>query len=206
MPCFLGQYENAATERKFKLERAIDSFLDQNYLKKEIIIVSDGCMETIDFINKNYKNEESIKLYFITKQPMFSGNVRQFGITMSNKNNLTTYIDSDDFYKRKYHLANIVRAFSKNPELDWVYFNDFVKYQAFDAAPLGERDAKLEYGSIGTSNIAHRNLQNISWKNCDGYGHDFTFIQKLIDNYPDSYTKISGCSYVTCHIPNACDS
>ncbi len=206
MPCTLSIYDGAATERKYKLERAVDSFLKQNYLNKELKIVSDGCLETIDFINKNYNSEDNIKTYFITKQPMFSGNVRQFGITMSDNSDIITFLDSDDFYNRRFHLSNIVRAFSKNPKLDWIYFNDFIKYQAFDSAPLGERDANLEYGNTGTSNIAYKKLCNVSWAGCDGYGHDFTLIQKLIENHPDSYAKISGCSYVTCHIPNTCDS
>jgi len=206
MPCTLQAYKGAASNRKEKLDRAIKSFLQQDYEHKNLIIVSDGCKDTIDFVRGKYGNEKSIKSFFISKQPLFSGNVRQFGLNMSGYADLIGYIDSDDFLKNSNHISNIARAFTENHSLDWVFFNDYVKYHQVDHIPLAERESKLSYGSVGVSNIAHKNLPNITWEGCDNYGHDFTFVKKLIDNYPNSYAKIQGCSYVCCHIPESCDS
>lgn len=204
MPVYLGDYPNAATNRKFKLVRAIQSFLKQDYDNKKLIIVADGCLETMNFVKNNFKNE-NIELNFVSKQPMFSGNVRNFGLTLSSSE-IITYLDADDFYKNDNHLSVIVNAFKSNDKLNWVYFNDFIKYQSLDHLPLAERNADLTFGTTGTSNIAHKNLQDINWEGCDGYGHDFTFIQKMKKLHPDTYNKISGCSYVCCHIPNGCDN
>lgn len=204
MPVYLGDYPNAATNRKFKLVRAIQSFLKQDYGDKKLIIVADGCLETMNFVKNNFKNE-NIELNFVSKQPMFSGNVRNFGLTLSSSE-IITYLDADDFYKKDNHLSVIVNAFNSNDKLNWVYFNDFIKYQSLDHLPLAERNADLTFGTTGTSNIAHKNLHDINWEGCDGYGHDFTFIQKMKKLHPDTYVKISGCSYVCCHIPNGCDN
>lgn len=206
MPCTLQSYKGAASNRKEKLDRAIKSFLEQDYINKNLIIVSDGCQDTIDFLKSKYSHEKRIKSFFISKQPLFSGNVRQFGLNMSGYSDVIAYLDSDDFIKEKNHITNIVRAFKENYKLNWVYFNDYIKYHQVDHIPLSQRESSLSYGSVGVSNICHRNLPNINWEGCDGYGHDFVFVKKLIDNYPDSYAKIQGCSYVCCHIPESCDS
>lgn len=205
MPVYLGDYPNAATNRKTKLNRAIQSFLKQDYLEKKLIIVSDGCQETVSFVTSNFKNNNNIELHIIDKQPLFSGNVRNYGLFIS-KSDIITYLDADDFYNNNNHLSVIANAFKSNNELDWVYFNDFIKYQSLDHLPLAERNADLTFGTTGTSNIAHKNLSDINWEGCNGYGHDFTFIQKMKKLHPDTYTKISGCSYVCCHIPNGCDN
>lgn len=205
MPCFLGKYNNAASNRKFKLERAVNSFLNQDYDNKKLVIVADGCSETVDFIKHKYSNENSISLYYIDKQPIFSGMVRQYGINKCDNLDIITFLDSDDFYKNSNHLSTIANNFKINDKLNWIYFNDFIKYHHLEHLPLAERDTKLLSGSIGTSQIAYKNLNDISWEGCDGYGHDFKLIEKLINKYPDTNTKISGCSYVTCHIPNSCD-
>lgn len=206
MPCTLQPYKGAASNRKEKLDRAIKSFLNQDYENKNLIIVADGCQDTIDFVKSKYSHEKRIKSFFIYKQPLFSGNVRQFGLNMSGQADLIAFLDSDDFIKEKNHISNIVRAFEENTNINWVYFNDYVKYHQVDHIPLAQRESNLSYGSVGVSNVAHRNIPNINWELCDGYGHDFTFVKKLIDNYPDSYAKIQGCSYVCCHIPESCDS
>ena len=60
MPSFLGDYEidqnKSASNREFKLERAIDSFLMQIHRDSELIIVSDGCEKTCDIVNSKYES------------------------------------------------------------------------------------------------------------------------------------------------------
>ncbi len=204
MPCYLGEYANGAKDRAIKLNRAIRSFTQQDYEQKELIIVADGCHKTVDFIKNNYPLIRNIKTYFIQKQELFSGTVRDFGLKIANGDYIC-YLDSDDMFKNNNHLSVIVNGFKSNPECDWLYFNDLVKYFHVDHLPLTERNVELTQGSIGTSNIAHKNNDTISWEGKNGYGHDYHFISSLMAYYPN-YKKIEGCSYVVCHIPNTCDS
>lgn len=203
MPCFLGDYANGAKNRALKLNRAIRSFLNQTYTNSELIIVADGCHLTTEFIQKNYSGIRNIKTYFIQKQELFSGVVRDFGLKIANGDYIC-YLDSDDMFNEN-HLQNIINGFKSNPECDWIYFNDQVKYFHVDHLPLTERNAELTNGSIGVSNIAHKNKPEISWNGCNHYGHDFTFVSRLMAQFP-KYKKIIGCGYVVCHIPNTCDS
>lgn len=201
MPVFLGAYQNAATDRERKFERAVQSFLNQSYPNKSLIIVSDGCEITNRIVRSKF-NHESIKLISIDKQPLFSGAVRQAGLNASD-GDFITYLDADDIYKENNHLQVIVNGFNSN-DCDWLYFNDYVKYFHLDHLPLAERNVTLNKGEIGTSNIAHKNKKDINWIGCDNYGHDHTFIMNMKNKYPN-FKKISGTSYVVCHIPNSVD-
>ena len=204
MPCYLGEYIGCATNRSEKFSRAVQSFINQDYENKELIIISDGCEITNTIYKEKYSHFKYIKLISIPKQPFFSGNVREAGL-IASYSDIITYLDSDDYYKNTNHLSVIVSSF-KDENIDWVYFNDYVKYFHIDHLPIKERNAELKQGNIGTSNIAHRNLPYINWENKSGYGHDFTFINSLIKNYGNRYTKIDECSYIVCHIPESCDT
>jgi glycosyltransferase involved in cell wall biosynthesis len=197
MPSYLGNYNGAASNREYKFERAVNSFLNQEYQDKELIIVSDGCEITKDIVNKKYNNE-LIKLIKIDKQVLFSGYVRDVGLKIA-KGDIITYLDTDDYFGNNLHLYFIYKGFL-NPDIDWVYFDDIMRWNNF---VYSQREAVLQSGRIGTSNIAHRNIKNISWENLDGYGHDWYFINKLIEKY--KYQKIGGTSYTVCHIPNVAD-
>jgi glycosyltransferase involved in cell wall biosynthesis len=206
MPCYLGDYNGGAKDRALKLNRAIQSFLRQDYSNKELIIIADGCHATTKFIEINgyEKEQNNIFKHYIPKQDLFSGNVRDFGLKIATGDYIA-YLDSDDMFRDNNHLSSIMQGFNNNPDCDWVYFNDLVKYFALEHLPVTERDAALTFGSIGVSNIAHKNTNEISWDGCHGYGHDFTFISRLMAKFPNR-KKISGCSYVVCHIPNTCDT
>lgn len=209
MPSFLGDYDYAATERGEKFNRAVQSFLNQNYTNKELIIVSDGCYETIEraahFIADNPHTD--IKLIKLDKQELFSGNVRNTGLFHS-QGDVICYLDSDDMLGSN-HLSTIAYYFEINPSLDWLYYDDYVvhRFHPIDKEILveGKRENTLEHGTIGTSSIAHKNLKSISWDGCDGYGHDWTFIKKNLIDTELKHTKIHGASYYVCHIPNGLD-
>lgn len=205
MPSYLGEYEGCASGRSYKFMRAIDSFLQQSYNQKELIVVSDGCAETSKLIAPYFSghfDQKLIKYAWIEKQPKFSGNVRQAGLDIV-AGNIITYLDSDDMFKESDHLTKIVEGFDE--KTDWVYFNDYIKFFGIDTLPVEQRVAKISKGEIGTSNIAHKNYKDIAWGGCDGYGHDFTFIKNLEQKYPN-YKKITGPSYLVCHIPNQVDN
>ncbi|MBK7363081.1 MAG: hypothetical protein IPJ01_12360 [Micavibrio sp.] len=61
MASFLSDYDFSATDRVTKFHRAVKSFLNQSYLFKELIVVSDGCAITASEI-RHYDNNPLIKL------------------------------------------------------------------------------------------------------------------------------------------------
>lgn len=201
LPSFLGQYQNCAKNRKDKFLRAVSSFALNDYINKHLVIISDGCEITNSYEDylKKFTNVTFLK---IDKQPKFSGNVRQVGLDYATNNSgsddIVCYLDSDDVLKQN-HLSNIVKSFEDN---DFVYYNDYLYYSKND---IRLRNVKLEKCQIGTSNIAHKILPNLSWKDCDGYGHDWTFIEKMM-SLTDNYAKIYGCGYIVMHIPKLFDN
>ena len=194
MPCFLGDYPGAASNREQKLIRAVNSFMDQTFKEKELIIVSDGCPLTTKIIRE--LNCENIRTIQIEKQPLFSGKVRQAGIDIA-KGEIICFLDSDDFML-PHTLVSLNRQIKDEP---WVIFNDYVIIAKGNIQP---RLLQIQHGLIGTSNIAYKKSLPVSWEGCDGYGHDWKFIQKLLAIHPEP-KRIYGLAYVVCHVPNQLD-
>lgn len=203
MPSYLSNYEGGATNRVEKFTRAVNSFLSQTHQEKELIIVSDGCLITNGIYKKNYFSFDNIKLVELNKQPLFSGNVREAGLRVAT-GDIIGYLDTDDEFGIN-HIKSIDDGFNNNADCDWVYFNDCVVFLPhLPHIEPATREVKLEYGTAGTSCIAHKNIDAISWVESDGYGHDWMFIQKLINCFPD-YKKIDGTDYRVCHIKGSVD-
>ena len=197
MASYLGEYEGASKDRENKFKRAVNSFLEQDYTNKELIIVSDGCETTNILYNKLYIKEPSIRLFSLKKQPLFSGKVRSEGLLLAT-GEVICYLDTDDMFGMN-HLSSLAEQFSEY-ELTWCFYNDLIRTES----GLITRNVDVAEGSIGTSSIAHIKNIKIDWNNCDGYGHDWKFIKSLI-NYSQNYDKIYGTCYIVCHIPNVSD-
>lgn len=193
MPSYLGFYQEAATNRHHKLKRAINSFLHQKTsIPSELIIISDGCDETVELVNTFYKHHDNIKVHKIDKKPMFSGKPRTIGVQMA-KYNWIIYLDSDDEILNN-HINNIGNAIAHDNTIDWLYYDDIVDNK------IQPRYPKL--GKIGTSSIAHKKHLDIPVIWPDGYEHDWKFIQKLI-HLP--HKKINHAGYIIHHIPGRLD-
>ena len=205
MPVFLGTYANSATNREHKFTRAVKSFLTNTYKNKLLIIVSDGCDKARDVYNKEFAECKEIMFMMLKKQPQWSGSVRQAGINLANKigkpNDVICYLDSDDMLIET-HIENIHNGFNRNPLIHWVYFNDYLRKNK-DTVDL--RQVALMPCMIGTSAIAHLNKPEYNWNDCNGYGHDWKFIEKLISSKQE-YSKIYGAGYLCCHVPNYYES
>lgn len=202
MPSYMGSYQHCATGRPRKFRRAVKSFIDQPYPNKELIIVADGCQETLKEYQEHKKElawpEDLVQFIYLPKQETFSGIPRNEGIRYAT-GEIICYLDSDDLLFGD-HLAQIAEGFSGLGGPDWVYFND---YSATDPAlRMRERETLLKYGRMGTSTIAHKHFLNITWK--DGYSHDWNLILQLIEKYPNN-KKIRAGGYLVCHIPPSID-
>ena len=201
MPSFLGEYEGCASDRENKFIRAVHSFLENSFYDKELIIVGDCCDITKELLMLHFKNELSIGIIkffnFKKKQKLFSGSLRSKGIELANGEYIS-YLDTDDILG-KGHLLSIYNQV-KSQDLDWAYFNDFINSDA----GLITKKVELKKDSIGTSSIIHKKSKNLNWDKCDGYGHDYKFIERLI-KWSDKKDKIYGGTYIICHIPNQID-
>ena len=180
MPCYLGHYNTAATDRQGKLRRAIDSFLKQKI--GELIIIPDGCHET-----KAIASEYPVKcIEVLPKCNLFSGHPRNVGIAAASYDYIA-YLDSDDIFGDG-HLQSIVN----NLDNDWLWWDDHID--------VVKRTVELKLGGIGTSCIAHKKNLGIVW--VDGYGHDWRVVEQLM-KYPNK--KIEA-KYRVMHIPGVLDS
>lgn len=207
MPSYLGYYDGGAAERPEKFKRAVRSFLAQEWQGSELIIVADGCAETERIFSESWWPAEleefeqlgyPIRLVTIDKQAHFSGVVRNKGIEAAT-GEVICYLDNDDVLMHG-HLQGVWSAFQVN-ERDpagyrrWVYYNDFLA--APDLTIARERESHLAYGGIGTSCFAHEKSLGVRWSN--GYGHDWLFVQRLMEACPHT-KKVSGPRYLVCHV------
>lgn len=201
MPSYLGEYPGAAKNRDKKFVRAVNSFINQTYQDKELIIVADGCTLTYELYMQHFSSHDKIKITMIPKQPPYSGEMRNEGLRMAT-GDLITYLDSDDVAGPK-HIETIVRQWDLE-NYDIVYYDDYLvldsAFKKFQIRPVEPR-----YASIGTSSISHKNF----WKNGSetfttlqwsiGYGHDFFYWLKLISR-GYRFTKLKEKPlYIVCH-------
>lgn len=201
MPSFLGEYDGCASDRENKFVRAVHSFLENSLEEKELIIIGDNCLTTERLLFVHFSEQiESGKIkfhQFRKKQKLFSGSLRSKGIELANGEYIC-YLDTDDVIGKN-HLAGILSQV-KSQTLDWAYFNDYLNTDA----GLITKKVELKKDSIGTSSIIHKYDKRLNWDKCDGYGHDFKFIERLI-KWSDKKDKIYGGTYIICHIPNQID-
>lgn len=180
MASYLGALNNrpSSTKRNAKFIRSVNSFLKQTYENKELIIVSDGCPITYQIYMENWIDNPLVECIMIEKQELYSGKVRLEGIKEAT-GDIICYLDNDDMIGKN-HIETIVKQFDTN-EVQWVYYDDYLVLSS-DFKQLHLRDVSPNYGSIGTSSIAHINHDILKDKQLftDGYGHDFLAMMKLV--------------------------
>jgi glycosyltransferase involved in cell wall biosynthesis len=140
----------------------------------------------------------TMKLVRIKKHSHFSGAVRNEGIAMA-QGDIICYLDIDDIFMPG-HLQAIWSGFLENSDAigyrRWVYFNTYLADH--DLNPVHCRDTHLRYGGIGTGAFAHEKSLGVRWS--DGYGHDWLYVQRLMEACPHT-KKIAGPRYLVCHLP-----
>ena len=199
MAAFLGEYKGCASNRENKFIRAVNSFLEQEYKDKELIIISDFCDITERLYNEYFKEYDNIFFKKLKKKMShFSGAVRNAGISLSTGDRIC-YLDTDDFLG-KGHLTKIHEQFDDG--LVWTYSDDYLvsEFNSFGDFKRIVRVNEIRETRIGTSSICHSSKISSNWP--DGYGHDWHFIKSLL-NY--KHKKINNTSYNVRHIPSQFD-
>ena len=185
MPSFLGNYPGGAKNRKEKLHRAIDSVLKQHYENWELLVIADGCIDTVK--EMDVYNDKRIKTFLIEKQIGF-GIQRNTGVKQST-GDVICYLDSDDLIS-PLHCGFIAEKIGDN---DWIWFNHYELKNG--KLTLKEININKVYGH-GTCNVAHKN--RVLWTS-EKYGNDdMIFVNRLKSN-SDKYSFVGNSYYVCCH-------
>lgn len=204
MPSYLGPYPGAATKRHQKLERAVNSVLSQTYEHWELLVVADGCNDTMEIMDQFA--DPRIVVTLIDKRPLWCVGVRNRGIANAQGAHIV-YLDTDDYWHHD-HLKDLTEAIEDNPLTHgWGYFNAHFynnRLKSFVERPVDIKKCR----TYGTANIVHENRDGLLWpdppKNRLGdfdYGNqDCAFVEELKKMGPG--TKLPAMGYMVCHEPN----
>jgi glycosyltransferase involved in cell wall biosynthesis len=200
LPSFLGPYRTAAKDRDKKILRAVNSVLSQTFQDFEVIVIADGCEQTVEIMQQVV--DQRVSTYLIPKSKIWSGEPRNAGLEKS-KGDYIVYLDIDDVFGYG-HLQNISDQLN---DYDWVWFND-VRYNPKFNAKLPVSDENVMWyenpcdisiiGRHGTSNICHKRSMPARWDHV-GYAHDYYFVLQLKQS--KNFTKINGGEYYVAHVP-----
>lgn len=207
MASYLNPYPGSATNPEKKFLRAVNSFKNQTYTNKELIIVSDGCEKTNELFEKHFSNEPNIFLLPIQKQPLYSGDMRNVALKQAN-GDIICYLDADDIIGKK-HLEIIVSQYTS--DVDWVYYNDYLVRSADFKSQL-TRTVEPRYASIGTSSISHRNFYGEAYSGLvkkptwgTGYGHDWIYVMSMASCGMKFKKLKTTPQYLVCHYGGQAD-
>ena len=173
MQVYLGDYPGSRVDSVFKFHRAVKSFLDQDYKKSELIIVSDGC----DIVHKEYyeryANLQNIKYAFVDKTGLmnmyqnigenkyYRGVPRQVGRGLAS-GDLITYMDSDDYLHPKF-IYQIVYNYNMAPD-DAVWFVNNTWYDHVNILSQPISNLLEDYGTSKVINIPVLNAKFVETK------------------------------------------
>lgn len=192
MPCF-GRPERTI--------RAINCIANQTANGWEAIVIGDGCPVMKDFVTSGYFNDirsdcrsRGNDLY-IANNPINKGG---HGFAITNQNihlaigEYFTFFANDDIILPN-HFENYLSQI-EGTDLDFVYFDSFV-------APRNAiRNAQLQYGMIGHSELIIRTefLKQMPMHDAE-YSHDWRLIEEMVksgkhkkaENCPPTYQVMS---------------
>lgn len=198
MPSFLGPYPGAAKNRVQKFKRAVRSVYNQTFQDWELLIVADGCEDTVaeSLLLAAELQSGSVRGYYIDKCPLWAGTPRNEGITRA-QGEYILYLDTDDTYTPDY-LSRLNRAIAERPG-KWFLVPDLIPYNgSWRERPIGG----IKLGGAGTSNIIHQ--PGVLWEDGATYAHDYRLIKRLRDKFGEP-TILTVAGYQVQHIPNRYD-
>jgi glycosyltransferase involved in cell wall biosynthesis len=103
------------------LEDTIKSVINQDYQKKELIIIDGGSTDNTIEILKKY--EDKCVLKWVSEPDNGQSNAINKGFKMS-KGNVIGWLDADDVYFDKYCLSYVISTLNSYPNVDVIYGND----------------------------------------------------------------------------------
>jgi len=227
MSSYLGDYPGSRSNPKEKFIRAVNSFINQKYKNKELIIVSDGCEITNGLYNAYYKQNRDITLIRVEKRKeAWPGELREAGRSIA-KYDWIGYLDSDDVILQN-HLNLVSEKIETMHDNEGIIFNMrhglpllengndvYYKYikmtreevKSFskgvsEIEGLGKIAWGLSTGHSGTWQIVHRKHIPVRWRNSEVVGEDMFFIDRL--KKISKWQEFNG-EYIICHLSPAYD-
>lgn len=120
----LSNYKGARSSAIPKFIRAVNSFIHQSYKNAELIIISDGCIDTNEQYERHFKHYTNIRLFKTEKsESLWPGSRRQLGINVAT-GEWIAYLDTDDMFHPD-HLSNLVSYI--NPDVSLILNNSECK-------------------------------------------------------------------------------
>lgn len=140
--------------RKEKLEKCIDSILNQTYHNFEIIIVDDGSTDgTQEWLEAKYKTNSRI-IYLINSQNSGAGFSRKRGYDKA-QGEYIIFCDDDDYYTDNEFFSEAVRIFEKE-NIMLICSNSYTRYESEDKYVLH----KLNFNNLIST---HEYLENFQY-------------------------------------------
>jgi glycosyltransferase involved in cell wall biosynthesis len=206
----LSDFPGAASKRKEKLIRAINSVLHQQCkCQFELIVIADRCPDTFNIVQTEFadyfETGKNIRLFLLPGETeirtnRWNSSARNVGIDKAS-GKWVLYLDNDDYFANDYLrlLCNSIRALQHGR--DWLIVDDMT----YNGKQFVKRRCNLDYGNCGTSNIVHRKTMKSRWPLVSQYARDdWQFINNLtLESKNNQHLEIAG--YCCCHIPGKTD-
>jgi glycosyltransferase involved in cell wall biosynthesis len=219
MTSYLGDYPGSRTNPIEKFHRAINSWLNQDYQNKELIIVSDGCPITEAEVGK-WNHIEQIKLVRANKsEATWPGSRRQMGVDAAT-GDWITYLDTDDMYAPNY-LSEVANVITKHRDKQFILnrcltqkIEDEHSDQSVNVIlkPVSITNGLSKFvlngethyyanrdsttNSYSSAQIIHQKNIPYKWQDSDRRGEDVDFANK----FKAEAIKISQPGYIICHM------
>lgn len=196
LPCY---------KRPERTMRAIQCILNQDVNNWEAYIVGDGCSDFQSLIDSGFLEDAAnvaIKNGNIIHYMNLPHNSGGYGYAITNLviqnasgKYLVFYANDDIIFPN--HFSNYLEI-EKYPELDFMYFNSLV--DPFSSI----RDSSLASCQIGHSElIVKTELARTLTPHSPEYGHDWKFIEELIQKGKGQKSEYRVCTYKVMHVPSA---
>lgn len=216
MPVHLGGSDSK------KYIRAVESFRAQTQQVKELIIISDGCVNTDWFYQQYWLTDPEITLVKVEKRTAnWPGELREVGRCLA-KHDWITYLDADDVIEPN-HLEHVDLAINNRESDETVLFNmelivpitmfpteGYLQYfqitneiynELYANADSVENVGKVLTGAWGshsnTWQLTHHNSISQRWIGSDKPNEAKSFIDRIKET--EKYTEFKG-SYIICHL------
>lgn len=162
--------------RAWLLVRAVQSVLKQTFFDWELIIVDDGSEDDTEQILKQMVFDG--RILFLKIEHGGHIKARSVGIEKA-RGKITTFLDSDDFYKPK-HLQKNFDIFQLNQKIDVLHGTPTIlgETEVFDMENPGEKISLYETANQGTFFIKNKILPHISFRNLP-FPEDYFFLREV---------------------------
>lgn len=205
MQSYLGEYPGSRKHPEFKFTRAVQSFLSQQHLDRELIIVADGCDKTKFLYEQLYSHHPQIKFVYVAKKnekktyeteekdgktiKYYRGTPRRIGCSMVT-GDIVTYMDSDDIMLPN-RLSELEEAWKDKPD-DVYWASNPLRYVHKAAVMIEDLTKKHFEGTVSIDRESELNLRLFGYDIADPFYINLTFPETLV----------STATYALCHRRN----